>query len=118
MLPQRSNLNAEGKGFGKLLEGVAAKDCFSEVKEIVPRPKVPEERVNPLANLMIVDSFEKESPAASRPSISAASPTKPAAGTFYDLNELSPEEVFDIFFFNEERERSNKNLPSGSMTLE
>lgn len=72
------NLVPEGKGFGKLLDNVAAKSCFSEVKEIAPRPKIPEEKVNPLANLMIVDSFEKESPGASRPSLSVNSPTKTA----------------------------------------
>ena len=68
---------------------------------------------------MIVDSFEKESPGASRPSISGNSPTKQMdEGPIYNLEELSPEEVFDVFFFSEDRERSSHNLPRSSMTLE
>jgi len=68
---------------------------------------------------MIVDSFEKESPGASRPSISVNSPTKPTGeGPTYSLNDFSSEEVFDIFFLNEDRERNSSNIPNSSMTLE
>jgi hypothetical protein len=67
----------DNKNYLNLLSNVPAKDCFSEIKELIPRPKLPEQKTNPLANLMMVDSFEKESLEVSRPNISAAnSPNK------------------------------------------
>lgn len=100
------------------MENVNAKDCFSEVKEINQRPRIPEEKVNPLANLMIVDSFEKESPGASRPSISGNSPSRQIDHVpLHILKELSPEDVFDAFFFDEDRERTSQNQLDYSMSF-
>jgi hypothetical protein len=68
----------DNRNYLNLLSNVAAKDCFSEVKELAPRSKLPEEKINQLASLMMVNSFEKESPEVSRPNISVAnsSPNK------------------------------------------
>lgn len=68
------------------MESVVTKDCFSEVKEILPKSKMPD--IKPLESLN--------------------------EGQF-NLDDVSPEEAFDLIFLADTRQRNSVNMVDSHM---